>query len=54
MKIIVELGVAVFLIAYTANRLPKIIKQVRKGQLYLLKESSSTRWGSAWTPKTEN
>lgn len=50
MKSIVELGLAIVLMAYAAGNLPKIVRNAKKAQLLLLKESSSSNWGRPWTP----
>ena len=51
MKTIIELGIVIFLLAYSAGKLPTIIKTAKRGQIYLLKERSSSNWGRAWSPK---
>lgn len=51
MKSIIEFGLAIALMAFVAGNLPKIVKGARKGQLFILKESSSSNWGKEWTPK---
>lgn len=51
MKTIIELGMILLLFAYTSANLPKIIRKARLGQVYLLKDSSSVKWGKAWVPR---
>lgn len=50
MKLIIELAITLSLVAVTAGNLPKIIKQVRMAQIYLVMESKSSSWGRPWTP----
>ena len=50
MKTLIELAVALTIAAFAAGNLPKIVKSVKKAQLYILKESSSSNWGKPWVP----
>lgn len=38
------------MLVISAGELPTLIQKVKRGQLTLLKESSSSRWGKAWVP----
>jgi hypothetical protein len=50
MKSLIELAVAISMMAFAAGNLPKIVKAARKAQIYLLLESKSSNWGKPWTP----
>ncbi len=50
MKAMIELAVAITVMAFAVGNLPKIIKAGRKAQFSVLKESRSSNWGKAWTP----
>lgn len=50
MKSLIELAVAICVMAVAAGNLPKIVKAAKKAQILILKESSSSNWGKPWTP----
>jgi hypothetical protein len=50
MKALIELAVAISMMALAAGNFPKIIKTAKKAQIIILKESSSSKWGKPWTP----
>ncbi len=52
MKHIIDFGLTILLFGLVTKNLPFILKNVRKGQVILLKESSVSNWGKAWVPKS--
>ena len=50
MKPLIELAIALTVMAFAAGNLPKVVKSVKKAQFHILKESSSSNWGTPWTP----
>jgi hypothetical protein len=54
MKSIIELGIIFLLLSFSVGKLPSVIKNARQGQLYLLKESTSSNWGKPWVPRSKS
>ncbi len=50
MKRLIEIAVAITVLAATAGNLPAIIKKVKIAQLHILMDAKSSNWGKPWTP----
>lgn len=53
MKTIIDLGIALLLLGMMTKNLPTILRNVRKGQIILLKEASASKWGKGWVPDSK-
>lgn len=51
MKTIIDFGISILLLGLVIKNIPFILKNVRKGQVLLLREASVSNWGRAWVPK---
>jgi len=51
MKTIIDFGISILLLGLVTKNLPSILKNVRKGQMMLLREATVINWGKAWVPR---
>jgi hypothetical protein len=49
MKLLIAIASSLALIAVSSGNLPKILFQVRKAQIKLIKESQASKWPKAMT-----
>lgn len=50
MKTVIGMGISLILFGLVAKNLPGILKTVRDGQIVLIRESTSSKWGKVWIP----
>ena len=50
MKALITLLLLAISLSLGCTKLPQIIKEIRKAQLYLVIKSRSTSWGKPWVP----
>lgn len=47
---LIQLASVLAMLAVSTGQLPKILKQIQIAQLYLIKESQASKWGTPWLP----
>lgn len=50
MRALIDLGISILLMAIVTKNLPSILKGLRRAQIAILMEATTSKWGKAWVP----